>query len=593
MDGSSGYATTTGPVLNTTTSFSASAWVKLNNTNGYQTVVSQDGNQGSGFYLQYSKDDNAWAFSMLTADQANAPVIRATSTKPPVVGVWTHLAGTYDASTGTITLYVDGVKQATSVNRGWAAGGNLVIGAGKYDGARADYLAGQVDDVQVWQRVLSAQDAHDLANAAAPLAKYGLAEGCSTVLGTTMDSLQSSWAFDEGTGNTAGDTSPFGNTMTLTGGYDWTTGQTTGAVHFDGSTGYGTAAPAVDTTQSFTVSAWAKLDDANGLYTVFTQGGSHTAAFQLRYSRDVNRWVFGMTTADDDTVDNYHWALGHQAPPVGVWTLLTGVFDQATMRVRLYVNGKLEGQNTVPTVWSATGGFTVGSTIGASNFFKGSIDQVQVWSQVLTDDQVASLYGHQYFDTISTGTGTAAGGVSLRADDSACAARFDISGTGQVDAGRPANLRTEKSYTVEAWVYHSWTSSDVATHGEVDTGGRAVVGLDDPQFSAELLGYHSLPDANGNPHGKWTMLISTSATGSGAWWAVSDNDAVDNTWVHLAATYDASTNTMAFYVNGVKQNTYLNTNNGQGVTSPRAQHKLWPLPKGLVEGSRSANRRNP
>ncbi|QRP47922.1 LamG domain-containing protein [Amycolatopsis sp. FDAARGOS 1241] len=443
LDGASGYVTTSGPVLDTMTSFSVGAWVKLANTNGFQTVVSQDGNQGSGFSLQYSKDDNAWAFSMLSADQANAGVVRAKSTTPPVLGVWTHVAGTYDASTGTMTLYVDGVKQATNVRTGWAAIGNLVIGAGKHNGARADFLAGQVDDVQAWQRVLSAQDAHDLANAAVPLAKYGLAEGCTDVLGTTVPSLQGNWAFDDGTGNTADDLSAFGNTMTLNGGYGWTTGQAAGAVHFDGSTGYGTAAPAVDTTRSFTVSAWAKLDDANGYYTLFTQGGQHTAAFQLRYSPDVNRWVFGMTTADDDTVDNYHWALGSQAPQVGAWTMLTGVFDQKSMRVRLYVNGKLEGQNTVPTVWSAEDAFTVGSNVGVGNFFKGSVDQVRAWGQVLTDDQVVGLYGQRYFDTVSKTTGAGSGGVGLAADDNACAARFDSSGTGQIDAGRPANLRTE------------------------------------------------------------------------------------------------------------------------------------------------------
>jgi hypothetical protein len=586
LDGSSGYATTSALVLDTTKSFSVGAWVKLANTNGSQTVVAQDGSQGSGFYLQYSKEDNAWSFSMPAADQANASVIRTKSTKPPALGVWTHLVGTYDASTGTMTLYVDGVKQATNVGKGWAANGNLVIGAGKRNGARADFLAGQVDDVQVWQRVLSAQDSHDLANAAVPLAKYGLAEGCADVLGTTVSSLQSNWAFDDGTGSTASDTSTFGNTMTLNGGYGWTPGKSAGAVHFDGSTGSGTAAPAVDTARSFTVSAWAKLDDANGYYTLFSQGGTRTAAFQLRYSPDVNRWVFGMTTADDDTVDNYHWALGNQAPQVGAWTLLTGVFDQESMRVRLYVNGKLEGQNTLPTAWSAADGFTVGSNIGVGNFFKGSVDQVQAWGQVLTDDQVASLYGHRYFDTVSRATGTGSGGVSLASGDNACAARFDDSGTGQIDAGRPANLRTEKSYTVEAWAYHSWTAGDVAAHGAIDPSGRAVVGMDDAQFSAELLGYHSLPDANGVQHPKWTMLISSAATGSGAWWAVSDADAVDNTWVHLSATYDASTGTMAFYVNGVKQNTYLNTSGGQGVISRPSTGDLF-IGRGVWNGARS------
>jgi hypothetical protein len=237
-------------------------------------------------------------------------------------------------------------------------------------------------------------------------------------------------------------------------------------------------------------------------------------------------------------------------------------------------------------VWSSENSFTVGSNIGVGNFFKGSVDQVQVWGQVLTDDQVASLYGYSYFDTISTATGTSSGGVSLSSNDNACAASFDSSWTGQVDAGRPANLRTEKSYTVEAWAYHSWTAGDVATYGTVDPNGRAVVGLDDPQFSAELLGYHSLPDANGTPHAKWTMLISSSSTGDGAWWAVSDADAVDNTWVHLAATYDASTGTMAFYVNGVKQNTFLNTTNGQGIVSRPSTGDLF-IGRGVWNGQPS------
>ncbi|TVT45086.1 LamG domain-containing protein [Amycolatopsis rhizosphaerae] len=588
LDGSTGFADAGAPVVNTTGSFTVAAWVKLGNTNKFQTVLSQDGNQASGFYLQYSQVDNAWAFSMVTADQASpSGVVRAKSMSPPTVGVWTHLAGTYDASTGTMTLYVNGFKQAVGVLTSWAAGGDLVIGAGKYNGARSDYLTGQVDDVQVWQRVLSGQEAHDLANAAAPVAKYGLAEGCASALGSTASSLNGNWAFDNGTGSIAADTGPFANDLTLSGGYTWTTGHSGQAVHFDGTTGQATAAaPAVDTTQAFTVSAWAKLDDLNGLYTVLTQGGTQTAGFQLRYSSDVNRWVFGMTTADDATVDNYHWAVGRQAPQAGAWTLLTGVFDPSTMAVRLYVNGKLEGQNTLPTVWSTNGGFTVGSNIGISNFFKGTIDGVQVWSQALTDDQIASLAGYSYFDSISAAPGTASGGVQLTAGTDACAATFDNTWTGQVDAGRPATFRTDGSYTIEAWVNRTWTSADIAAKGAVDPSGRAAVGVDDPQYSPVLLGYHNWPDANGSPHPKWTALISSSATSGAAWYGISDADATYNTWVHLAVTYDASTNIMAFYVNGVKQNTYPNTSGGQGVTSRASTGDLF-LGRGVWNGARN------
>ncbi len=47
------------PVIDTSGSFTVSAWVNLANTNGYQTFVSGDGSQVSGFYLQLRGDVNS------------------------------------------------------------------------------------------------------------------------------------------------------------------------------------------------------------------------------------------------------------------------------------------------------------------------------------------------------------------------------------------------------------------------------------------------------------------------------------------------------------------------------------------------------
>ena len=57
-DGASGYAETTAPVIDTTKSYAVASWVKLANTNGFATVMGQDGTIRSAFYLQYVKDDN-------------------------------------------------------------------------------------------------------------------------------------------------------------------------------------------------------------------------------------------------------------------------------------------------------------------------------------------------------------------------------------------------------------------------------------------------------------------------------------------------------------------------------------------------------
>jgi hypothetical protein len=575
LDGSTAYAQASSQVLDTTRSFTVSAWAKLSDTSTSRTVVSQDGNQASGFYLQYSQADNAWALSIVAADAVNPSTVRALSYAPPQLNVWTHLVGTYDASTGAMTLYVNGVEQHTAVATGFATAGPLIVGAAKWNGNRVDYFAGQVDDVQAWQRVLSAPEAHDVASAAAPLAHVDLAEGCGAALTATpnnsVPSLDGYWAFGEGSGGTLHDTSAFGSDAALAGGYTWTAGHAGNAVHFDGSTGRAsTAGPVLNTAQSFTVSAWVRPDDLNGYYAVVTQHGTKQDAFQLRYSKDVNRWIFGVTTSDDNSTDNYHWAIGATVPQAGVWTLVTGVFDSSAMNVKLYVNGKLDGTGTTPQVWNAGGTFGIGTAVSGENLFKGAIGQVQAWGQALTADQIAGLAGLSYIDTVSQNQGTAAGGVALgdepdgNGNPTGCAALFDRTATGQVTFARPANLRTDRSYTVEAWAYHSWTAADATAGGAVDPTPRAVFGVDDSQFSPILLGYRPWNDANGNPHGKWSLLVSCSASQSCGWFELSDADAANNTWTHLAATYDAATGQITLYVNGVRQNTpeFVGTNAG-------------------------------
>jgi hypothetical protein len=158
-----GAATTTGPLVNTGQSFSVSAWANLANLNGFMTVASQDGSQVSGFYLQYSLNDNAWAFSMLATDATSAAPTRALSPFPPKVGDWTHLAGVYDASGAQLRLYVNGVRvSAVAKPAAWNAGGVFAVGRGMWSGAAVDFFAGQIDQVKVWARALSDSDVRAL-----------------------------------------------------------------------------------------------------------------------------------------------------------------------------------------------------------------------------------------------------------------------------------------------------------------------------------------------------------------------------------------------------------------------------------------------
>jgi hypothetical protein len=156
-------AATTGALVDTSGSFSVSAWVNLADVNGFHTVAGQDGAQGSGFYLQYSQADNAWAFAMLASDTAGAAATRALSPFPPKVGDWTHLVGVRDAGAGQIRLYVNGIRvSSVAKSAAWNATGTFTVGRGRWNGAPVDYLPGQVDQLKVWSRALSDSDVRAL-----------------------------------------------------------------------------------------------------------------------------------------------------------------------------------------------------------------------------------------------------------------------------------------------------------------------------------------------------------------------------------------------------------------------------------------------
>ncbi|GHG18740.1 hypothetical protein GCM10017567_41500 [Amycolatopsis bullii] len=575
LDGTSGYAQTGDQVLDPSKSFTVAAWAKLTDTTHSQTVLAQDGTQVMAIALQYNKENNAWAMRVSTGDSAAPGSVWAFSGAPPQIGVWTHVAGTYDASTHLATLYVDGAKQSTVIAQPWAATGPAVLGAAKWAGARTDFFHGSLDDLQVWQRALSGPEVHDLAGVAVPLANYALAEGCGPELISAtshVPSLQASWTLGQTSGNTATDSTGYGNSVTLTGGYGWVPGHDGGGLQLDGATGYGTTpGPVVNTAESFTVSAWVNPTDLNAGYTVLSQAGSAGANFVLRYDKAANRWAFGMSPADTATTA-MTWATGTSVPQAGAWTLLTATFDKTTSRLRLAVNGKREADASVAAAWTANGPLLLGAEPGAKNLFKGLLDQGRIWAHTLTDDQIAALNGLRYVDTVTQSAGTPSGGVSLGTDTDAagnptgCAAQFTVSG-GEVATTKPANLRTDKSFTVEAWVKHTWTAADASVNGPLDPSPRAVVGTIDTQFSPLLLGYRPWADASGAQHGKWSFLISPSATGNDSRIVLSDADAADNTWTHLVATYDVATGYMALYVNGKKQNFYVNTPDGGGVVA--------------------------
>ena len=159
LDGTSGYADTAGPVLDTTKSFSAAAWVYLTSTDtANRAVLGQDGSRLSSFLLQYNGASKTWAVVVPTVDKDNpgTAVTILNSAEPAAAGEWTHLAMSYDANLRQVRLYVNGLLSGAQVGvTVLPSSGPMSIGRGSWNGANASYFPRGIDDVRVYSRAIS------------------------------------------------------------------------------------------------------------------------------------------------------------------------------------------------------------------------------------------------------------------------------------------------------------------------------------------------------------------------------------------------------------------------------------------------------
>lgn len=163
FDGSGGNASTSSAVVDTTKSFSISAWVYLPAVpTSTETLVTQQASTVGSFSLD--AQPNGWDFVRTKTDATNATSETAVSNTPPATQTPTHLVGTWDATTGKMTLYVNGVAQNSTPTDSTPipSNGPLVIGRGFYNGVTTNFVTGEIADVQAYQRVLDATEVSTL-----------------------------------------------------------------------------------------------------------------------------------------------------------------------------------------------------------------------------------------------------------------------------------------------------------------------------------------------------------------------------------------------------------------------------------------------
>lgn len=427
LNGTTAYLSTSGPVLDTTKSFTVSAWARLTKKDVNYTVLSQAGTNASGFQLYYSSSYNAWIFNRHQTDVADPAITRSVGSKPPVLNAWTHLAGVYSTASQTIQLYVNGVPQGDPVPftvTPWKASGALQVGRLWWATTGKENFAGTIDEVKVWSRALADTEvAHD-----AWLEDEDLSDGTA---GDPVPALVAKWDATDtanATGTTVKDTSGFARNLTLNGAAltQITTGDpdigeevtTTQTMTLNGTTAYASATgPVVDDTGSFTATAWvtldpAKLSDTSKSYAVqvFGQSGTSQSAWGVWYEQPAGstqgRWTFGRPDKDGSGAA---WTKSESTAfttaQLGVPVMLTVVYDAQAAAdpddtskmgaLRLHVDSALMGdEDGVPFVapWQSAGAFEIGRAKingAATRYFPGQIDSVRVWAGATSTGMIA------------------------------------------------------------------------------------------------------------------------------------------------------------------------------------------------------------
>ncbi|MBB5868492.1 hypothetical protein F4553_001871 [Allocatelliglobosispora scoriae] len=435
FDGTTGYLKTAGPVLDTTKSFSVAAWVRPTSLTGYHAIATQQGNSMGRFEL-VTRDGYYCIGSRPNQDDYDYPTYTC-ATAPAQLNVWAHVAGVWEAGNGgKLRIYVNGVLAGPEVAdaTAWSAAGPVVIGRWQYYDSGSDFWAGDIADVQLFNRVLVANDftgqrkSDPLSGgfdepgmfapievgrwdmeAATPCYAVGNPGTCEApdgaAWGRRMALSQGSWV-DLGHGNGQAvyfddkhwiddPADPYYNLTTQEYGRSQRNTGTLGTPVWGDS-------PVLRTDGSFTVSTWVKLGKTTGWQVFASQDSTGHSGYYFYY-RDSNggQWVFKMVAGQTDGASSHATLAVAAATNPTAWHHLVGVTDVGKREIRLYVDGALAA--TMPLYsgwqpWQASGPLVLGrgtTPTGPNDWFTGALDDVRVYQGAMTEGGVMALYESQ------------------------------------------------------------------------------------------------------------------------------------------------------------------------------------------------------
>jgi hypothetical protein len=341
--------------------------------------------------------------------------------------VWYHFTYTYSHSTNSMKVFINGTDNSGSsvdmTSYGGSASnlGNWNVGSTGYPN---QFFKGKVDDIGMWNRVLTQAEITTMYNG---VASY--TDNCNAVSGSLTQGLVGYWPF---CGN-ANDDSGHGNNGTINGATSTTDrfGNSNAAYNFNGTSSYIEIPHSTSLnfgTQDFTISAWAKPSQ-------FQSNDQHIVSKERSLAPDNNQFRMAIAKSTNPSDKHYYFASAiPPAPGYGLnWTSATGYVLQSNSiapittwshitivrtgaTYKLYINGILNStDNTINGLVQDYSLNLQNLIFGAQNqttgtgkqgFFNGIIDDIGFWNRALTTQEITQLFNQNQCFTNTTVTDT-------------------------------------------------------------------------------------------------------------------------------------------------------------------------------------------
>ena len=298
-------------------------------------------------------------------------------------GQWHHFALTRSGSTWT--LYIDGDVAGTAADSealDLSGGNNNYLGA--YLGSNF-FWNGQIDEVEVFKRALSADEVRALADA-------GSAGKCPC--DPPPNSMVSWWPGD-------GNAFDFqdGNNGTTHGGLTYDSGEVAQAFSFNGSDSYVSFGNSVGNfgTSDFTVDFWMQSSSTRDEELIGKRTVCDNASFwAARLGHNgATQGVILVELDQDSSGTNYNFLYSTKTVNDGNFHHIAVV--RSGVSLSLYIDGALDGTSNGPGVAniSNTADLIAGQgpcASSGSNYFTGLLDEIEVFNRALNSNEIAGIY---------------------------------------------------------------------------------------------------------------------------------------------------------------------------------------------------------